>query len=233
MTRVATVLLTGSGRGIGLEFARQYAAAGWRVIATARDPERADELRALARVQPARVDIQPLDVTAPDQIARLASTLGDASIDLLVNNAGWAAKEPRLADATHATWERAMAVNAFAAIRMAQTFVDRIAASEKKTIVTISSRMGSLAENTDGTRYAYRASKAAANMVVRTLAADLRPQRIVVMSLHPGWVRTRLGGSDAPLTVGESVTRMRAIIDGLTLESSGRFLDENGRDIPW
>jgi NAD(P)-dependent dehydrogenase (short-subunit alcohol dehydrogenase family) len=225
--------VTGASRGLGLGLVRQFAQEGWRVIATARDPAGAPGLHLAAREHPGAVEIHRLDVAEPDQIADLSDAVGAAPLDVLLNNAGWAARQPSLLETTYDVWEKSMAVNAYATIAMAQTFVQRIARSQHRTIATISSQMGSVTANTTGMRYAYRASKAAANMVVRTLAADLRPRGVIVVSLHPGWVQTALGGPDATLTVEQSASALTSLITGLTPAASGRFLDYTGREIPW
>lgn len=228
-----TVVITGGNRGIGLGFATHYAALGWQVIATCRDPAAAEALRRLSSRHPAAVQIREVDVADLAQIESLAGHLGESGVDLLINNAGWGDRRGDLADVTYESWERAMRVNAFATLKMAQVLVDRVARSAGRKIVTLSSQMGSIGENDDGTRYAYRASKAAANMIVKTLAVDLAPRGIIVVSLHPGWVKTSMGGPGALLSVQDSVRAMATVIDGLTTAQSGQFLDHRGRRIPW
>lgn len=182
---------------------------------------------------PATVRVYALDVADHDQIESLGGRLRRDSLDLLINNAGWGDRRAQLVDVTYPSWEHAMRVNAYATVKMAQVFVDQVARSTRRTMVTVSSQMGSITENDSGTRYAYRSSKAAANMIVKTLAVDLAPRGIIVVSLHPGWVRTGMGGPDAALAVGDSVRAMAAVIDELTVSRSGRFLDHHGREIPW
>jgi len=230
---VATALVTGASRGIGLAITRQYAAAGWRVLATCRSPEIAAPLQELGRTHPGKVELLRLDVEDHDRIRELSSLLKDERLDLLVNNAAWAPRGETLESARPASWEKAMRVNAFATLAMAQAFVEHVARSDKKTIVTIGSQIGSIAETQGGGKYAYRASKAAVNMVVKTLALDLSPRGIVVACLHPGWVKTALGGPDAPLSPEESARALMAQIDRLTPAASGRFFDIDGREIPW
>lgn len=228
-----TALITGTNRGIGLELATQYAHAGWRVFATCRKPQTASALKLLQRQYPETLFIERLDVANHAQIERLGGRLKGEALDLMINNAGWSERCVGLADVRYKPWERALRVNTFATLKMAQVFLEQVAKSKKKTIVTISSQMGSIGENQDGTRYAYRVSKAAVNMVVKTLSVDLRPRKIKVVSLSPGWVKTALGGPDALLTKTESVNGLRAVIDGLTLADSGRFLSYDGREVPW
>lgn len=228
-----TVLVTGASRGLGLEFCRQYAEDGWRVVATCRRPARADGLASIAQRFPNRFEVHPLDVGDEDSVRALGRDLQADSLDLLVNNAMGGGRSRPLDEIDYRSFETAMRVNAFAVLSTARTFLDRMARGQGRTLAVISSEMGSLARNTKGGRYVYRASKAAANMIVRSLAADLAERGIKVVSLHPGWVRTRLGGPDAPLSPGESVAAMRQVLARLGAEDSGRFLDRHGRDIPW
>jgi NAD(P)-dependent dehydrogenase (short-subunit alcohol dehydrogenase family) len=228
-----TVLITGASRGLGLEFAFQYATLGWRVLATCREPSSAASLRELQAQHRRHVTLHPLDLSDPDQVEHCGRELGGQAIDVLINNAGWAERGRGLGDTTYQAWEQSMRVNAFAILKMAQVFLESVACSQSKVIVAITSQMGSLTQTTAGSKYAYRASKAAANMVVRTLAADLAPRGITVVSLHPGWVRTDLGGSLAPLTAAESVRAMLQVIAKLTVATSGRFFNYDGGEIPW
>jgi NAD(P)-dependent dehydrogenase (short-subunit alcohol dehydrogenase family) len=229
---VPTVLVTGASRGIGLEFVRQYAGDGWRVIATCRSPQEAAELRALGDDRPA-VEVHRLDVGDEGSIRELGAAFAADAIDLLINNAACGERSRPLAEVSYSSFERALRVNAFATLAMAQAFLEPVARSGGRTLATISSRMGSLAENREGGRYVYRTSKAAANMLVRTLAVDLAERGIRVVSLHPGWVRTRLGGPQAPLARAESVAGMRRVLAGLDDASSGSFLTWEGRPVPW
>ncbi|MCP6761200.1 MAG: SDR family oxidoreductase [Fischerella sp. CENA71] len=230
---MSTVLITGTSRGIGLELATQYAADGWCVLATCRNPKTAKVLQKVQRQYPDTVYLHALDVGDHEQIERLGTFLREESVDILINNAGWGEKCATLADVTYESWEKSMRINAYATLKMAQVFLEQLARSRKKTIVTISSQMGSIAQNYSGTRYAYRASKATVNMIVKTLSVDLSPKGIVVTSLHPGWVKTDLGGSRALISVQESVSGLRQVIGRLTQAESGRFFAYDGTEIPW
>jgi NAD(P)-dependent dehydrogenase (short-subunit alcohol dehydrogenase family) len=222
-----TALVTGANRGIGLEFARQYAKDGWRVIATCRDPERAKDLRKLGD----SVSVHKLDVADAEQVAALARALEGEPIDLLVNNAGimGGAVLDRI---DYAAWEEVLRVNTLAPVRIAEALLANIAASERRLIVAITSRMGSIAES-DGGYYPYRSSKAALNAAMRSLAVDLAPRRITVALFHPGWVRTDMGGRGAQVAPKDSVAGMRAVIARLKLADSGRFFNYDGSEIPW
>jgi NAD(P)-dependent dehydrogenase (short-subunit alcohol dehydrogenase family) len=228
-----TVLITGASRGIGLEFASQYSSLGWRVLATCRDPQSAASLRELQARYPLEVILHPLDVGDQDQIERCGLALRDYAIDVLINNAAWGERGRGFAETSYPSWEQSMRVNAFAILKMAQVFLEHVARSHRKVVVAITSQSGSIAQNTGGSKYAYRASKAAANMVAKTLAVDLAPRGIIVVSLHPGWVKTDLGGHLAPLTTSKSVRGMRQVIDRLTAAESGRFFNYDGGEIPW
>lgn len=230
-----TLLITGANRGIGLEFVRQYAAEGWRVLACCRKPAAADLLNRLVSQFPDRIQVHALDVTDHRQIEQLAQTLTDQPIDLLINNAG--VYPPDRGDAfgrtDYASWQHAFAVNTMAPLKMAEAFIRQVSCSERKTIATITSKMGSVADNRGGGSYIYRSSKAGVNMVVKSLSIDLSPQKIITVVLHPGWVKTDMGGPGALITAEQSVTGMRRVIDNLTLADSGKFYAFDGQIVPW
>jgi len=230
-----TLLITGANRGIGLEFCMQYAADGWRVLACYRDPGKADALNKLAARYPDLIKLHALDVTDHAQIEQLARTLSDETIDLLINNAGIypAADKLGFGHTDYAEWMAAFNINTMAPLKMVEAFVEQIARSELRLIVTITSKMGSMDDNTSGGSYLYRSSKAAANMVVKSLAVDLKEQGITSVAFNPGWVKTDMGGSNAMIPVEQSVSDMRKVIDGLTLADTGKFIDRDGRVIPW
>lgn len=222
--------ITGANRGLGLEFARQYAADGWRVIATCRNPELASSLAALG----GEVDVYPLDVSDFARVEALARKLDGVPIDVLINNAG--IYGPRVVPydfVDYGAWTEALRINAMAPLKVSATFSRNVARSQRRMIVTISSTMGSIADNTSGGSYIYRSSKAALNAVMKSLSLDLRGKEIAVVVLNPGWVRTDMGGSSAPLDANESVRAMRDLIDRLSLRDSGRFFDYRGNEIPW
>ena len=230
-----TALITGTNRGIGLEFVRQYAVDGWRVFACCRNPAVADALNRLAAQYPERVSIHPLDVTNHQQIEQLAQTLSNQAIDLLINNAG--VYPPEQGDGfgktDYAAWTHAFEVNTMAPLKMAEAFIQQISRSQLKTIVTITSKMGSIADNRGGGSYIYRSSKAAVNIVVRSLSIDLNASRIIAVLLHPGWVRTDMGGPNGLISVEQSVTGMCHVISGLKFEDSGKFYAFDGQIVPW
>lgn len=230
-----TVLITGANRGIGLEFSRQYAEDGWQVLACCRNPDTADALKKLANQFPALLKIYLLDVADHAQIEHLAKTLSNESIDLLINNAGiYPVSDARdFGHTNYAEWMTAFNINTMAPLKMAEAFVKQIARSKQKTIVTLTSLMASIADNGSGGHYLYRSSKAAANMVVKSLAVDLRQQGITPVAFHPGWVQTDMGGPNAMISVTQSVSGMRKVISKLTSADSGKFFDYEGNVLPW
>lgn len=230
-----SILITGANRGLGLEWARQYAETGWRVLATCRQPEAAHELQALARRFP-ELSLHRLDVTDAAQVRSLAGALRGVALDILLNNAGIYLEkyaEPVLGLLDYDGWARTCAVNTLGAVRVTEAFLDHVARSEWRLVVAIGSHMGSITDIAAPGSYYYRSSKAALNAAMKGLAQALRPRGIGVLILHPGWVRTRMGGPNAPLLPEESVLGMRASIERFTLADTGRFFRYDGTEIPW
>jgi NAD(P)-dependent dehydrogenase (short-subunit alcohol dehydrogenase family) len=207
-----TALITGAGRGLGKELARQYETEGWRVIGTTR---------------------REFDVTDFAQIRRFSAGLKGAPIDLLFCNAGISGKRgTSIGSFDYDSWQEVLRVNVLGAAAVAEAFVDNVAASEGKRIAFMSSRLGSIAQ-ASGHTLPYASSKAALNMVVKAFSVLLAPRGIIVLALHPGWVRTDMGGAGAPLEPGESVRGLRKVIAGSGKEDSGKFLTHDGAGIPW
>jgi NAD(P)-dependent dehydrogenase (short-subunit alcohol dehydrogenase family) len=229
-----STLITGANRGLGLEFARQYLADGWRVYATCRDPSSASELRGLADASGGKLRILPLDVTKLASVTAAAEELEGQAIDLLLNNAGvGGARGQSIGNIDYDTWAKVLDVNTMGPMRVAEAFVDHVARSERKLIVTLTSGMGSIDDNTSGGAFAYRSSKAAVNMVMRSLAIDLASRGITCIVVNPGWVRTDMGGPNAPLTPSESIARLRRLIENLAPTHSGKFFNHDGREYTW
>ena len=224
-----TVLITGANRGLGLEFARQYAAEGWRVHACCRHPDKAKDLKAIE----GEVVRHKLDVTDGLQVAGLSRELADEAIDLLINNAGVYGEHKTFQDTDLDEWLEVLAINTVAPFRMARRFADHVARGERKVIASVSSGLASIARNDSGGIYPYRSSKAALNMVVKGLSVDLADRGIVVVAFAPGWVRTDMGGEGAELNPEESIAALRKSIDALTPADSGRYMDRFGEDLPW
>lgn len=230
-----TILISGANRGIGLEFARQYAADGWRVIAGCRHPENSDALKKLEAQYPDLVAVHALDVADHAQIERLAQALANETLDLLINNAGIYPQSDAdgFGHTDYVEWMQAFRINTMAPLKMAEAFATQIARGKGKTIVSISSKMGSIADNSGGGNYQYRSSKTALNMVVKSLAIDLKPNGITAVVFHPGWVKTDMGGPNALISTEQSVSGMRRVISRLTLADSGKFFAYDGQEIPW
>ena len=221
------VLLTGANRGIGLEFARQLAARGDRVVATCRNPDAATELAALD------VQVEALDVADGASIERMSSLYEDRHLDLLLNNAGVGVGHRPLGELDYEEMETFYRINALGPLRLAETMLPALQRGEQRTIVSLTSRVGSIHDNTSGGSYAYRASKAALNAVTKSLALDLGDEGFTCVVLHPGWVQTDMGGARAPLSSDESVAGMLKVVDGLAREDSGGFFDYTGEVLPW
>jgi NAD(P)-dependent dehydrogenase (short-subunit alcohol dehydrogenase family) len=230
-----TILITGSNRGLGLEWAKHFAQMDWHVIATCRNPQQANDLKQLAYHFP-KIVIHTLDVTHPEQIAVLAETLLGEPIDLLINNAGvyfekWAQDSLKHMDYRH--WEESFRTNCLGVVKVTEGFYKNVAISGKKLVVAISSHMGSITDITSAHDYAYRSSKAALNATMKGLSLELKQYGIGILLLHPGWVKTRMGGDNAPLTTTQSVTAMVKLVSHFTETMSGRFYRYDGTHIPW
>ncbi|MGH6935122.1 MAG: SDR family oxidoreductase [Methylocella sp.] len=230
----AAILITGANRGLGFEFASQYLADGWRVFAACRSPAAECKLRGLAQDTGGMLKIVALDVTDPESIRNAAAKLKDVAVDVLLNSAGIAgASGQKTGNVDYESWAQVFAVNTMGPLRVLESFSDHIARSKRRLVITITSGMGSLADNTSGSYIAYRSSKAAVNMVMRSAAIDLAPRGIACVLLNPGWVRTDMGGAKAPLSPQESVTAMRRLIDTFGPNQTGKFYNYDGREYPW
>lgn len=231
---MSTVLVTGANRGLGLEFARQYAAAGWQVIAACRAPDAATDLHGLAAESGGRIRVIEMNVTDTASVRAAAATLKGEAIDLLLNNAGVGGPPgQQLGNLDYAAWARVLDINSLGPMRVVEAFLENVAKSGLKQIVTITSGMGSIEDNTSGGRYAYRSSKAAVNMVMKSLSVDLAPRGITCVVMNPGWVRTDMGGSGGKLSPAESIKAMRSVIATLKPEDSGKFLNYTGKPYAW
>jgi NAD(P)-dependent dehydrogenase (short-subunit alcohol dehydrogenase family) len=232
-----TVLITGANRGIGLALTRAYLARGWDVIATCRQPAGAAELKALA-AQHRRLSIEQLDVLDHDLIDGLAAKLAGRPIDVLLNNAGihGPREHQNFGALNYSSFERVMATNTMGPLKMAEAFLEHVAASEQKKIVTITSSLGSISR-TFGGQYFYRASKAAVNMMMATLAKDVKQRGVTVGIVTPGYVDTDFtrgsGGRIAKISAAESAAALLSVIDGFSLETSGTLMRQTGEPLAW
>jgi len=224
-----TVLITGANRGIGFEFAKSFAADGWRVHACARNAEKSKRLRKLS----GDVVCHRLDVTDGLKVASLARELAAEPLDLLINNAGIYGPRTGFGETDYEEWAEVLQVNLLAPLRMVERFVGLLERGEGKTVVNISSIMGSIALNGSGGSYIYRSSKAALNMITKTLSVDLAGRGLKVISFHPGWVKTDMGGDGADIDPAQSVAGMRGVLDGLTAKENGKFFSYDGKELQW
>jgi NAD(P)-dependent dehydrogenase (short-subunit alcohol dehydrogenase family) len=222
-----TVLVTGANRGIGLEYAKQLSAKGYTVIGTARNPDDADELDVVAD------RVEQLDVADPQSVAALARRLEGVAIDILINNAGIFPRQDVTIDTVdYDMMEKVLAVNTLGPLRVTQALLPNLRAGKLKTIISMSSQLGSI-ENSKGRWYAYRTSKTALNQINKIWSVELGPDGFIAVVLHPGWVRTDMGGPDATYSPEESVAGLIAVIEALDADDNGRFYDFKGVPIPW
>jgi len=231
---MSTVLVTGANRGIGLELTKRYAAGGHHVLACCRAPEKAADLAAVAREHAA---VRPLgvEVSKGGSVDALASEIGDEPIDVLINNAGMAGPPPQhqsLADMDYEGWAETFAVNTMAPLRVLQAFRKNLAAGTSPKAITITSQMGALGLDMVA-MYAYCTSKAAVNKLMRLASFELKKEGIAVALIHPGWVRTGMGGAQAQLSPEESAAGIVSVIEQLTLDETGCFKTWNGETHVW
>lgn len=227
-TYANTVLITGANRGLGLEFAKQYQAKGYKVIATARKPLRATELNTLG------VQVETLDVTNDSSVSQLKARLKNKPIDILINNAGIMG-DPRTAtilETNPKTMLKTLDVNCVGPYRVTIALLPNLKAGKEKKIINISSQLGSITNNSGGYP-SYRASKAALNQITKSFSIALKDQKMLFLAMHPGWVRTDMGGSNATFSTKQSISAMIKVIDKVTLKDSGHYLDLNGNTLPW
>jgi NAD(P)-dependent dehydrogenase (short-subunit alcohol dehydrogenase family) len=224
------IVITGANRGVGLALTRAYLTRGDTVIATARKVGEAKELAALARGSQLR--IVALDVADDASVAAFASEVGEVAVDVLVNNAGISGGWSGLAETKPSEILNVFNTNAVGMMRVTQALLPRVPKRTGK-LVHITSQMGSIDDNTSGGSYPYRMSKAAMNMASKSLSVDLSGKGIVSVVVHPGWVATDMGGRSAPTSPEESAANIVKLIDGLTMEKTGKFFHADGRELPW
>ena len=222
-----TVLVTGANRGLGLELARQLHEAGATVIGTARKPDKAEDLKELG------VRIVQLDVADAASVAAMAAQLEGVPVDAVLNNAGIFPQRESIEDTDPETALRVLTVNTVGPLRVVQALLPNLRAGEWKLIMNMSSGLGSIGNNTGGGMADYRASKAALNMLSRTMAAELGEDGFKVVAMSPGWVRTDMGGPQANLSPEESVEGILKVLAGLTGEDNGKYFNYDGRELDW
>jgi NAD(P)-dependent dehydrogenase (short-subunit alcohol dehydrogenase family) len=223
---MTTYLVTGANRGIGLELVKQLRARGDTVIATTRTGSDADLAATGARVV-------KLEVSDEDSIAALGSTLAQTPIDVLINNAGVGSEAATLKDQSFEELSRVFTINAFAPILLAKACLPALRAGQRRVVMNVSSQLASIATNNGGSSYPYRGSKTALNQLTMCLANELRPENFCCVSVHPGWVRTDMGGPKAPMLPPDSARHLIALADRLTPADSGKFLNYDGAAMQW
>jgi NAD(P)-dependent dehydrogenase (short-subunit alcohol dehydrogenase family) len=222
-----TILITGAGRGLGLELARRFVELGWETLGTVRD-------LAKGAGMPRGSQTFLCDVTDRASLQRLARDLKGKPIDVLFCNAGmFGTRQQGLGNVDYELWAQVMRVNVFAPMATVEALADNVAASARRQIVMMSSRMGSIGENAAGGEVVYRSSKAALNAVTRSLSIDLSARGITAIAVHPGWVQTDMGGPKATLTPAQSVAGLAQVVLGLSPDKTGRFFNYDGTEIAW
>jgi len=228
------VLITGASRGIGLEMVKYAIEHNWRVFACCRHPQQADSLLAVAKLANGRVSVHVADLDELATIQALAYELRNEAIDILINNAGiYGSDKSKFGNVDVSSWINTFQINSIAPLKISEALIEQLRMGDKKVIACMSSKMGSMADNGYGNSYIYRSSKAALNSVVKSMSIDLRQDGIKCVALHPGWVKTDMGGPNAEISARESVTSLFNIMLALNTEDSGRFIDIDGADIPW
>ncbi len=223
----STYVITGANRGIGLELARQLLERGESVIATTRRLEQAAQLRALG------ISAEVLDVASAASVRAFAERLAGSAVDVLINNAGVAPETRALSELDCESLLEAFSINSIGALRVTQALLPNLRAAKRRQVVNLSSQLASIGDNASGGYYAYRASKAALNMLTRTMALELAGKGFTCVAVNPGWVQTRMGGAGAPLPVEDSVAGILRLLDRLTVKDSGTFFSWDGTKVVW
>ena len=226
---MSTVLVVGASRGIGFEFVKQYAEAGWEVLATVRDKLSADQVRGLGE----KISVYPLDVRMTDDIRHLATQLSKQAVDVLIVNAGVGGSDITPDAEGAREWLDVIGINTVGATMCAMCFIEHVARSKQKKLVCMSSTSGSINCTDEGESMPYKTSKAALNMAWKTLSETYKDKRIICTAMHPGTVQTRMTDKDAPLDVRSSVRQMIDLISRLEAKDNGRFLQYDGKELPW
>ncbi len=234
-----TVFVTGANRGLGYEHVKQYAEKGWKVIACARNPEQANELKELQKKHGDSFIIEQLEVVDHNQIEELAEKYSDEAIDILINNAGTtgpmgvpgAMGYQKIDSMDYQIWRDILEVNLLSPFKIATAFHDHVARSDKKILIMMSSDLGSVEQNNFGGFYSYRASKSSLNIISKGMSVDWND--LTVIALAPGWCKTYLGGDEAEIEPAESVEQQQEMFENITAKDSGKFLDRFGEEVAW
>jgi NAD(P)-dependent dehydrogenase (short-subunit alcohol dehydrogenase family) len=225
-----TILITGANRGIGLEFVKQYLEQGWQVFACCRAPQSATQLQAMAC---SALRVLPLDVADSVSIQALSGLLKGQTLSLFINNAGIYGQGQSLAEVDEDEWLRVFRINTIAPLLLTRTLLPLMDRGSPAKLAYLSSKMGSIADNSGGATYVYRSSKTALNQVIKSLSIDLANEGMLVAALHPGWVKTEMGGPNALIDTQISVNGMRKVLEQLGATESGGFYNYDGVEIPW
>jgi len=230
---MATVLVIGANRGIGLEFTKQYLARGEQVIGTCRDAAAADELQQL-KAENENLQILSLDVSSDESLAAFPAQLGDTAVDVFINNAGvYGPRDSVFGNVDEQNWLPVLRINSIAPMLLTQLIIDNLRKGQGKKLLYVTSKMGSIDDNKGGGSYVYRSSKAALNAIVKSIAVDLSSEGFTAAVLHPGWVQTDMGGRNALIDTQTSVSGMISVIDNLSSSHAGCFFNFDGNMIPW
>ncbi len=228
---MGTVFITGANRGLGLEFVKEFSEKDYEVIATCRDPNSSSDLTNLAKSN-LKIQLHQLDVSNPKNIQDLSNHLKTKPIDILINNAG-IYRSGSFNSVNKDSWVESFITNTIGPYEVIEYFLPNVLQGREKKVVSITSKMGSIDDNTSGGSYIYRSSKTALNSMMRSLTHDLKTNDIATMTLHPGWVRTDMGGPGGWIDVKESVSGMINQISNLSLQNTGRYIDYAGKPIKW
>ena len=230
---MATILVTGANRGLGIEFVEQYLNDGNEVIATYRNENSSMDLIKMGNER-SNLKLLQLDVSSNKSLNSFAENLGDSPIDIFINNAGvYGPRNSSFGNVDEENWIPAIKINAIAPILLTQLIIKNIRSGADKKLIFVTSKMGSIDDNKGGGAYVYRSSKTALNAVVKSLSVDLENEGIVVALIHPGWVKTDMGGPNALIDKDTSVRGMTEVISNLDISSTGNFYDYDGSIIPW
>ena len=227
------VLITGANRGLGLGFVKKYLEKNVHVLCTTRDISGSKELLECKERYPNNIEIFELDLLKENGAETLANQLNGMPIDILINNAGVGSSNQHFEAVSSKPWLEVLKVNLIAPLIITQSLIENVKKSSVKKINFLSSQLGSIEDNTSGGMYIYRSSKTGLNQVVKSLSVDLKPKGITVVALHPGWVKTDMGGPNAPVSIDESVEGMIRVIETTDIKDTGKFLNYDGRELPW
>ena len=227
------ILITGANRGIGLGFVKKYIEKNAHVLCTTRDILGSKELLACKEEYPKNIEIFEIDLLKENAGVTLANLLKDRPIDILISNAGVGSSNQHFEAVSLKPWLNVLKVNLIAPLIITQAVIENVKKSSVKKIYFLSSQLGSIEDNKSGGMYIYRSSKTGLNQVVKSLSIDLKAYGITVVALHPGWVKTDMGGPNAPVSIDESVEGMIRVIDTTDIKDTGKFLNYDGRELPW